>query len=110
MENISQHVRRLVDYAVARGLCGEDDRTFMTNRILSLLGASEYIESESEPALPLEGMATNIHIMDINIHFIAQKLIGILQLCRILMRGLHILMANLYDSKLGATILLSQME
>ncbi len=60
MEKISQHIRRLIDYAVERGLCEESDRTYMTNRILSLLGASEYIGSESEPVLPLEGILADL--------------------------------------------------
>ena len=79
-------------------------------------GASYYIASTGETLLEGEycpaagGHGDEYTYHGYKIHFIAQKLIGILQLCRILMRGLHILMANLYDSKLGATILLSQME
>ncbi len=60
MEQMSLHIRRLVDYAVARGLCEDADRTYMTNRLLSLLGMDDYGDSKSEEPLPLEGILADL--------------------------------------------------
>ncbi len=60
MKETSLHIRRLVDYAVARGLCADTDRTYLTNRLLALLGVDEYTDTESEAELPLEGILADL--------------------------------------------------
>ena len=48
--DISQRVRQLIDYAVRERLIEESDRIYMTNRIISRLGVSEYKDAEAPEA------------------------------------------------------------
>ena len=48
--NISQRVRQLIDYAVRVKLIDEADRIYMTNRIISEIGVTEYEDAEAPVA------------------------------------------------------------
>ena len=48
--DISQRVKQLIDYAVRERLIEESDRIYMTNRIISRLGVSEYKDAEAPEA------------------------------------------------------------
>lgn len=39
---ISLRIKQLVDYAVSRKLIGEEDRIYVTNSLLGILGVAEY--------------------------------------------------------------------
>ena len=53
---ISLKIKQLVDYAVARKLIGEEDRIYITNSLLGILGVAEYDAEEAASAKeePLE--------------------------------------------------------
>ena len=52
---ISLRIKQLVDYAVSRKLIGEEDRIYVTNSLLGILGVAEYEEPEGAVAEePLE--------------------------------------------------------
>lgn len=41
-QTISNAIRALVDYAVERKLCQEDDRVYLTNRLLDVMDEDSY--------------------------------------------------------------------
>ena len=52
---ISLRIKQLVDYAVSRKLIAEEDRIYVTNSLLGILGVAEYEEPEGAVAEePLE--------------------------------------------------------
>ncbi len=54
-KNISFNIKELVEYAIRKELINEDDRIYMTNSLMSILGVGEYTEpSEEVLERPLE--------------------------------------------------------
>ena len=51
---ISNAVRALVDYAVERELCREDDRVYLTNSLLDAMDEYSYEPTDAECADDLE--------------------------------------------------------
>ena len=61
MPNICVTIKELVNYAVARRLIEESDRTYATNCLLSALGLSEYSDNGESPAeRPLEQILADL--------------------------------------------------
>ena len=69
MADVSADVARLVNYAIKNGLCTESDRRFAINRVLNVLGVSEY----NETPVPDETLASPQPILDRLLEFAAQS-------------------------------------
>ena len=61
MSNICVTIKELVNYAVARRMIEDCDRTYATNCLLSTLGLSEYNDAGESPAeRPLEQILADL--------------------------------------------------
>ena len=53
-QTISNAIRALVDYAVERKLCQEDDRVYLTNRLLDTMDEDSYEPTDEAFSCDLE--------------------------------------------------------
>ncbi len=58
--DLNLRIKQLVDYAVSKKLICEDDRAYMTNSLLSALGANEYTEPTACENAPLEEILSDL--------------------------------------------------
>ncbi len=61
----SVYIARLTDYAVSRGLIGEEDRVWAVNNLLAAMGMTDYEAPETVPELSLEdtlGLLTDLAV------------------------------------------------